>query len=130
VKSLKFVLLAVGLVGLVACFLPFLKAGEVSISLWKLKAIKAGPTWIALLSSLAMVAVAGIGVANGQLGRRLAIGATMAGVVIAAITFLQFSTEAPFVKFSGIGAKLLLLSGLVGFAAGIVGIVKPERATA
>ena len=129
-KPLKFVLLALGLVCLIAVFLPFLKLGEFSVSLWKLKAIKAGPTWIALLGSVAMVAVAGVGVAKGELGRGLAIGATIAGLLIATITFLQFSPEAPFGKVSGIGAKLLLMGGLVGFVAGIVGIVKPERATA
>ncbi len=129
-KPLKFVLLTLGLLCLVAVFLPFLTLGEFSVSLWKLKAVKAGPTWIALLGSLALVAVAGVGVAKGQLGRGLAIGATIAGLIIAAITFLQFSPEAPFAKVSGVGAKLLLMGGLVGFVAGIIGIVKPERATA
>ena len=128
-KNTKIVIAALGLLCLVAVFLPFVTIGPFSASLWAAKSMgKPAPTYIALLGSLAMLGLAGLGVSKGALSRGLAIGAAIAGLVVAVIAILQFSAEAPFMKVGGIGAKILVFGGLAGFVAGIVGTVKPERA--
>jgi hypothetical protein len=126
-KPVKFVLLALGALCAISVFLPFVSIEGHGVSLWTLKAAKAGPTYIALLGSLGLVAIAGLGVAKGQFGRGLATGALILGAIVAAITVIQFSPEAPFGKFSGIGAKLLLGGGALAAVSGIAGLVKPDR---
>ena len=128
-KPVKFIVLVLGILCAVAVFLPFVTIEGQSISLWTLKAAKAGPTYIALIGSLGLAGVAGLGVAKGRFGRGMAAGALVLGG-IAAITILQFSAEAPFGKFSGIGAKVLLGGGLVAAIAGIAALVKPDRGVA
>ena len=127
-KPIKFVLLALGVLCLVAVFLPFVSAGGESISLWTLKAVKAGPTYIAVLGSLGLVALAGTGVAKGGFGRGAAAGGLVRGAIVAVITILQFSAEAPFGKFAGIGAQILLAGGALAAIASIVALIKPDRA--
>lgn len=53
----------------IAAFLPFLKVGPISASFWELRAAKAAPTFIALLGSLGLAVVAGLGVAKGPFTR-------------------------------------------------------------
>lgn len=129
-KPVKFVLLALGALSLIAVFLPFVEAGPLKASFWELREAKAAPTFIALLGSLALAGVAGLGVAKGRFTRGMAAGTAVLGLVIAAITILQFSPEAPFAKVAGTGAKLLLGAGLVGFVASIVALIKPDRGLA
>jgi hypothetical protein len=129
-KPVKFVLLALGALCAIAIFLPFVEAGPLKASFWELREAKAAPTFIALLGSLGLVTVAGLGVAKGAFGRGMAAGTAVLGLVIAAITILQFSPEAPFGKVAGTGAKILLAGGLLGFVASIAALIKPERATA
>ncbi len=126
-KPVKFVLLALGALCAIAVFLPFLEMGPIKASFWELREAKAAPTFIALLGSLGLAAVAGLGVAKGRFTRGMAAGTAVLGLVIAAITILQFSPEAPFAKVAGTGAKLLLAGGLFGFVASIVGLIKPDR---
>ena len=127
-KPIKFVLLALGVLCAIAVFLPFVKIEGMSVSLWTLKAAKAGPTYIALLGSLGLIAVAGLGVAKGTFTRGLAAGGLVLGAIVAAITSLQFDAQAPFSKFAGLGAQLLLIGGAAAAIAGLVGVIKPERA--
>lgn len=129
-KPVKFVLLALGALCALAVFLPFVEIGPIKASFWELREAKAAPTFIALLGSLALAAVAGLGVAKGRFTRGMAAGTAVLGLVIAAITILQFTPEAPFAKVAGTGAKILLAGGLVGFVASIVGLIKPDRTTA
>ncbi len=129
-KPIKFVVLALGLLCAIAVFLPFLVDGELSLSLWSLKALKAGPTYIALLGSLGLAAIAGAGVAKGKFTRGLAVGGLVLGAIVAAITILQFSPEAPFGKVSGLGAKILLIGGALAAIASLVAVIKPDRGIA
>jgi hypothetical protein len=127
-KPIKFVLLVVGIVCAIAVFLPFVTMGSESISLWTLKAVKAGPTYIILLGSLGLAGLAGLGVAKGRFGRGMAAGALVLGLVVALITLVQFSAEAPLGKFGGIGAKVLLGGGALAALASLVALIKPDRA--
>jgi hypothetical protein len=128
VKPIKFVLLALGVLCAIAVFLPFVKIEGLSASLWTLKAAKAGPTYIALLGSLGLIAVGGLGVAKGSFSRGAAAGALVLGMIVAVITILQFDAQAPFGKFAGLGAQILLMGGAAAAIAGLVGVIKPERA--
>jgi hypothetical protein len=139
-KPVKFLLVALGALCAVAVFLPFASIGggdlgggdevSLSVSLWTLKAVKPAPTYIALLGSLGLIAIGAIGIAKQRFGRGMAAGALALGAIVAAITILQFSPEAPFGKFSGVGAKILLAGGALAAVASIVGLVKPERGLA
>ena len=127
-KPVKFVLLALGALSLIAIFLPFVQIGPIKASFWELREAKAAPTFIALIGSLALAAIAGLGVAKQRFTRGMAAGTAVLGLIIAAITILQFTPEAPFGKVAGLGAKVLLGAGLLGFAASLVALIKPERA--
>ncbi|HVK77727.1 MAG TPA: hypothetical protein VM734_30690 [Kofleriaceae bacterium] len=129
-KPVKFVLLALGALCLLAVFLPFVEAGPIKASFWELRQAKAAPTFIALIGSLALAGLGGLGVAKQRFTRGMAAGTAVLGLIIAAITILQFSPEAPFGKVAGLGAKILLAGGLVGFVASIVALIKPDRAAA
>lgn len=129
-KPIKFVLLGLGLLCLIAVFLPFVDVGPIKASFWKLREAKAAPTFIALLGSLGLVALGGLGVAKQRFTRGMAGGAAALALIIAVITIIQFEAEMPFGKVAGLGAKILLFGGLLGFVASIVGLVKPERAAA
>ena len=119
-KPIKFVLLALGAICLIAVFLPFIDVGPIKASFWELRKAKAAPTFIALLASLGLIALATTGVMAKSFGRGRAAGAAVLGLVIAIITIVQFEAEMPFGKVAGMGAKLLLVGGLAGFAASIV----------
>lgn len=135
-KPIKFMLLAIGALCAVAVFLPFATIGggddgvSLSMSLWTLKAVKPAPTYIALLGSLGLVAIAALGVAKGKFGRGAAAGGLVLGLIVALITLLQFSSTAPFGKFAGTGAQILLFGGALAAVASLVGLIKPERGVA
>ncbi|MBK7075409.1 MAG: hypothetical protein IPH44_24280 [Myxococcales bacterium] len=129
-KPIKFVLLALGAICLIAVFLPFIDVGPIKASFWELRKAKAAPTFIALLASLGLIALATTGVMAKSFGRGRAAGAAVLGLVIAIITIVQFEAEMPFGKVAGMGAKLLLVGGLAGFAASIVALIKPDRGLA
>ncbi len=126
-KQIKFVVLAIGILGVIAVFLPFFDAGGVKASLWELRKLKSGPTYIALLASLAMAATAGFAVSKQRFGRGLAALTAVAGAVMAMITIAQFEPEAPFGKLAGLGAKILLFGGVAGVLASLVALIKPDR---
>ncbi|MEZ4403136.1 MAG: hypothetical protein R3B06_24140 [Kofleriaceae bacterium] len=129
-KPIKFVVLALGVLCLIAIFLPFIDVGPFKASFWKLREAKAAPTFIALLSSLAVVALAGMGAAKDKFTRGMAGGTLALMLIIAVITIIQFEAKMPFGKVAGLGAKILLFGGLAGAIASVIGLVKPDRGQA
>ena len=126
-KQIKFVTLGLGALFLIAVFLPFVDIEGLKISLWAAKAIKAGPTYIALLGAVAVIGLSALAI-KGRLSRGLAIGTAISCLIVAVIAFLQFEANAPLMKVGGIGAKIMVFGGLVGFVASLVAVFKPERA--
>jgi hypothetical protein len=126
-KPIKFVLLAIGALAVIAVFLPFFSMKGLDLSLWKLKEVKSGPTYMILLASLALAGVAGLGVSKKKFGRGLAAVTAVLGVIIAFLTIAQFEPEAPFGKVGGTGAKILLFGGVAAVLASIVALIKPDR---
>lgn len=129
-KPIKFVVLAIAVLCLIAVFLPFVEMGPIKASFWELRKAKAGPTFIALLASLGMAALAGLGAAKQKFSRGMAAGTAVLALIIAVITIAQFSPEAPFGKVAGTGAKILLFGGGIALVASIIGLVKPDRGNA
>ena len=81
-KPVKFVLLALGALSLIAIFLPFVELGPIKASFWELREAKAAPTFIALIGSLALAAIAGLGVAKQRFTRGMAAGTAVLGLVL------------------------------------------------
>ena len=129
-KPIKFVLLAIGALCAIAVFLPFIDVGPIKASFWELRQAKSAPTFIALISSLALAAVSGLAVSKKRFGRGMAALTAVLGVVIAFITIAQFEPEAPFGKVAGTGAKILLFGGVAAVLASLVALVKPDRGLA
>ena len=86
--------------------------------------------WRVIVGTFGLIALATTGVMAKSFGRGRAAGAAVLGLVIAIITIVQFEAEMPFGKVAGMGAKLLLVGGLAGFAASIVALIKPDRGLA
>jgi quinol-cytochrome oxidoreductase complex cytochrome b subunit len=126
-KQIKFVTLGLGALFLIAVFLPFVDIEGLKMSLWATKAIKAGPTYIALIGAVAVLGLSLLAV-KGRLTRGIAIGTAIGCLIVAVIAFLQFEPTAPLMKVGGIGAKIMVFGGLVGFIASLVAVFKPERA--
>jgi hypothetical protein len=129
-KPIKFVILAIGALCAIAVFLPFFDAGGLKASFWELREAKAAPTFIALLGSLGLAAVAALAVKKQSFSRGLAALTAVLGLVVALITLIQFEPEAPFGKVAGTGAKILLFGGLAAVLASIVNLIKPDRGVA
>jgi hypothetical protein len=126
-KQIKFLTLGLGALFLIAVFLPFVDVEGLKLSLWAAKAIKGGPTYIALIGAVAVLGLSALAV-KGRLTRGIAIGTAIGCLIVAVIAFLQFEANAPLMKVGGIGAKIMVFGGLVGFLASLVAVFKPERA--
>ena len=135
-KTPKLITAALGLLFILAIFLPFVSLGDAgSVSLWGARQFASRPTYVILVASLIVLGLSVLAVRS-RLGRILAAGITVASLVVAATAFFQFDshkgivgTAPKFMDLGGIGAKLLVFGGFVAMFAGIAGLVKPERRT-
>jgi quinol-cytochrome oxidoreductase complex cytochrome b subunit len=126
-KQIKFVTLGLGALFLIAVFLPFVNVEGMKMSLWAAKAFKAGPTYIALLGAVAVLGLSALAV-KGRLSRGIAAGIAVASLIVAVIALIQFEASMPLMKVGGIGAKILVFGGVASFLAGLVALIKPEKA--
>lgn len=124
-KGLKFAIVAVGVIGVVACFLPFLEAGEQSLSFWKYadladRAVKA----YVVLAGFSLAALIGLlAAARGSMARIHGI--------LALISFLLTLVPEEVRKgfdVGTLGAKLLLIAAVLGALLSLFGTIKPESA--
>ena len=132
-KPVKFIVLAAAAIALLGVFaLPYIKAGDESFTLWKLRGIEgaglSGHAFIILISAVVSLALAGLAVAGQKMARWQTIVTLLAFAVSALIGLAVFSkTHTTFGKDGAIGAKLMLLAMLAGAGASLVNIVKPDR---
>jgi len=135
-KHIKFALLALGILSVLAVFLPYVKIGETSITLWEMGKVasqvgeSAMPVYAILLIGLGLAGVTGFAVARKQMNRALAAGAL---VLCAALLFFTFKMGAPnegLLKVGSIGVYILVFGGFLGFLASVVAVIKPERGAA
>jgi len=128
VKNLKFGVLAFGVLGLIACFLPLVKMGDVSMSLWDAHKGAAAMVFGTMVG-FALAAVAGVlGAVKPPFGKPQA-GIALVGFIVAMTMMTDKKPWKVFDGFSGaIGAKLLVLSAILGLVVSIVALVKSEEA--
>ena len=96
-KNLKFGVLAFGVLGLIACFLPLAKMGDVSISLWDAHKGAAAMVYGTMVG-FALAAVAGVlGAVKPPFGKPQA-GIALVGFIVAGVgiqfVFLTFAAVA------------------------------------
>ena len=134
-KNLKFAIIASGVLGLIACFLPYISEGGMSASLWDLHKIPAGnegllngPKQVYLVLGLFGIATL---VAATSAASKLVRG--LAGVAAGSF-LLTFACELVRKGMTGdhgvstaIGGKMLFIAALAGLVTSIVATVKPER---
>ena len=126
-NNLKFGVLACGLIGLIACFLPMMSFGDQSVSLWKLREVPggSGQVFITMAGYIAAVAMGGMAAAKPPMQRWQAIVSCL-GFALVFIKlregFFKLITD------GAIGAKLMAISVLAGIVISILCIAKPEQA--
>jgi len=134
-KHTKFVIIAAGVLGIVACFLPYISEGPISLSMWDFRKIEAGNSGLLngpkqVYAALALFAIPAV-LAAISLASRLQ--RALAGIALGSFA-LTFALELVRKGMTGehgvstaLGGKLVFLSALVGLVASIVAVAKPEE---
>ncbi len=127
-KIFKFTWMILGLAWLVALFLPY--GGDVSV--WELGRLsqEAGSSkGLATVVGVIALVLLWLGLTTTAIKKRLSrpIALACAGAV-AGYLVLLFSLGSPGGEM-GIGARLLVQGGLVGFLIAIVALIRPEKAS-
>ena len=135
-KPLKIILSVVGLLGLVACFLPYFSEEGMKMSYWDFHKMPSSPTeglingphqvYIAM-ACFAVVLVMGIIAFATKVSR-------WQGIVALVFSVLAFAPEGVRKGLSGehdvhpaIGGKLLFVAAVLGIISGILAIAMPEK---
>lgn len=121
-KNTKHVIVVASVLGLLAIFaLPYIEG----MKLWDFRKIDevSSQVYIALFGFLAALVVAGLAAARGALGRGLGI----VTAILFALTLAVGAVHDGFKSGTAIGGKLVLIAAVVGLAASLVAVVKPER---
>jgi len=134
-KNLKFVILAAGVLGLVACFLPYVSEGPISMSLWDFHKFPAGNEGLLNGPKQVYLAFAFFGIPALLAATALASKLQRPLAAIAAVSFLlTFALELVRKGMTGdhgvstaLGGKLLFVAAAVGLVASIAAAVKPEE---
>jgi len=133
-KQTKFILIAAGVIGLIACFLPYFSAEGHSVSFWEfhkahqsaMQGLLNGPkqVYIAMVG-YALAGVMGV-LGMKQLLRWQAIVGAVGGLLAIACEAVRKGFSSEHGMHTAIGAKLLLIAALVAVVGGILGAAKPE----
>jgi predicted alpha/beta hydrolase len=123
VKNIKFAVLACGVLGLIACFLPFASFGDMKITFWDGHKGPDGVQTYLVMAGYALGAVMGaIGVAQG-LKRPQAIAAAI-GFAFVIFKFRGVLSE---MLKAAIGGKLLFVAAVAGLVVSVIAAAKPEE---
>jgi hypothetical protein len=126
-NNLKFGVLACGVLGVIAVFLPFVSFGGASMSLWKMRQLDSGQVYIILGSFLAAAVMGGLAAAKPPMLRWQSIVALIGFALV--IVKIRDGLPFDFLKApGGIGMKLIGVSAIAGLITSIVTIVKAEPA--
>ena len=122
-KNIKFAVLACGLLGLIACFLPMISMEGMSISFWDAHKAPDGVQVYLVMAGYALAAAMGaMGAAKG-LKRPQAIAA------LVGFAFVVFKFRGGFFDLlkAAIGAKLMFVAAVAGVVVSALAIAKPEE---
>lgn len=133
-KNLKFAILAAGLLGIVACFLPYVSEGPISLSIWDFRKMPAGTSGLINGPKQVYLAFALFGIPALLAATSLASKLQRALAGVAAGSFLlTFALELVRKGMTGdhgvstaLGGKLLFIAAAVGLVTSIAAAVKPE----
>jgi hypothetical protein len=134
-KQTKFVILAAGLLGIIACFLPFVSEGPISLSIWDFRKMPEansglinGPKQVYLAFALFGIPALLAATALASKLQRALAGVAAAGFGLTfALELVRKGMTGEAGMSTAIGGKLLFLSALVGLVASIVAVAKPEE---
>lgn len=134
-RQTKFVIIAAGVLGIIALFLPYISEGPFSLSMWDFRKMPAGNSGLLNGPKQVYVAFAAFAIPALLAATALASKLQRALAGVAAVSFLlTFALELVRKGMTGasgvstaIGGKLVFLAALVGLVASIVAIVKPEE---
>ncbi len=133
-KNLKFAILAAGVLGIIASFLPYISEGPFSLSYWDFHKMPAGNSGLLngpkqVYVALVLFAVPAILAATALASK---LQRSLAGVAAGAFA-LTFALEGVRKGLSGaegvstaIGGKLLFIAAIVGLVSSIAAAAKPE----
>jgi hypothetical protein len=135
-KQTKFVLIAAGLLGIIACFLPYISEGPISLSMWDFRKMPGGSSGLINGPKQVYIALVAFAIPAVLAATALASRLQRALAGVAAVSFLAtFALELVRKGMSGeggvstaMGGKLVFLAALVGLVASIVAVAKPEQA--
>ncbi len=125
-SKLKFAVIACGLLGLIATFLPMQTFGDKSVSFWSMKELY-GPSHVyMIMAGFAAALVMGIlAAAKPPMQRSQAI---VSAVGCAFVLFKLRELLSTMLKDGAIGAKLMVVAAIAGLVVSILCVAKPETA--
>lgn len=135
-KPVKFIVLAAAAIAFLGVFiLPYIKAGDLSFTLWKLRNINPAESlvhpYVILVTSVVPLALGAMAVVGQKLPRWQTIITFLCFLIGTFIALAVFSkTQTKFGDDGAIGAKLMVLALVAGAGASLVNIVKPDRGAA
>jgi hypothetical protein len=133
-KNLKFAIIASGVLGIIACFLPYISEGPISASLWDLHKMPAGnegllngPKQVYLVLGLfGIAALVAATAAASKLQRAIAGIAAGSFLLTFACELVRKGMTGDHGVSTAIGGKLLFVAAAAGLVTSIVATVKPE----
>lgn len=134
-KNLKFVIIAAGVLGIIACFLPYISEGPISLSMWDFRKMPAGNSGLIngpkqVYVAFALFAVPALLAATAlasKLQRALAGVAAGAFLLTFALELVRKGMTGAEGVSTALGGKLVFVAALVGLVSSIVAVVKPEQ---
>ncbi len=127
-NNLKFGVLACGVIGVIAVFLPWVSFGPMTASLWKARSGPEGGQVYLIMGSFAVAAImGGLAVAKAPMQRWQGVVALLGFLLV--LVKIREGLPMDFMKApGGIGMKLIGLSSIVGAVVSVLTLAKPETA--
>src|SRR5262249_11912232 len=128
-------IIAAGVLGIIASFLPYVSEGPFSLSLWDMHKIPAGNEGLihgpkqvyVALACFALPALLAATALAGKLQRALASVAAVSFLLTFALDAVRKGLTGAEGVHTAIGGKVLFIAAAVGLVSSIVAVAKPER---
>ena len=135
-KPIKFIVLAAAAIAFLGVFiLPYISAGPLSFTLWKLRNLNPRESlvhpYIIMMMSAPGLVLGGLALRAQKLPRWATIITLICFAIGTFIALAVFSkTQTKFGEHGAIGAKLMVLAMVAGAGASLVNIIKPDTGKA
>jgi hypothetical protein len=126
-KGIKFGFVVVGMVGIVALFLPYISESGLSIKLWDFRQEEALKVYFPLVGFGLAVLMGLLAAARGGLSRLHAILGLIGFALAMAVKEVRIGLTGEDPIKTAIGGKLLFVAAALGLLIALVGLVKPDR---